>query len=193
MFYYKSKKKNNSKSDGFTLIETLISITLFAFVVTITLTAILTILDINKKSRSLMAVMNNLNFAVDSITLSFKTGKEPDQDGNDCFETNQVNYKITETAKDVTRVQPVEYCITENGITKKQGNGDPVAITSEGVEFNTTDSYFKVQGKTPGSAQPILFMHLVGTVKSSSKVQSTFRIQTSVSQRDLNFDDPLIP
>jgi type II secretory pathway pseudopilin PulG len=201
MFYIKLKKKIDSnnkacpaklqRSGGFTLMETLVSITLFAFVVTITLTAIMTILDINKKSRTLMSVMNNLNFAVDSMTLSFKTGKEPDQSGSDCFETNQVDYKITESASedvDSKRLQPVVYCIEETGITKSIGEQPPVKITSDDVKFNKTDSYFKVQGLSPlNQRQPILFMHLVGTVESSSKVKSSFRIQTSVSQRDLNF------
>lgn len=65
--------RNDAKS-GFTLIEVMVSVTLFAMVMTLSLGAILSIIDGNKKAQAINSVANNLNFAVDSMVRDIKTG-----------------------------------------------------------------------------------------------------------------------
>ena len=62
------------KERGFTLIEVMVSVSLFAMVMTLSLGAILSIIDGNKKAQAINAVANNLNFAVESMVRDIKTG-----------------------------------------------------------------------------------------------------------------------
>ncbi len=64
----------NNSIKGFTLIEVMVSVTLFAMVMTLSLGAILSIIDGNKKAQAINSVANNLNFAVDSMVRDIKTG-----------------------------------------------------------------------------------------------------------------------
>lgn len=173
------------KNTGFTLIELLVSIALFSVVLTVTLGSILTIADSNKKARSLMSVTNNLNFAVDSMVRSFKTGEIPlgrdfvSLDG-DCFNTREINY-----TQDQFVTRDVEYCyvVDENDrgrITKQVESQGAVNLTSTDVDID----YLEFIRSSVGN-QPMLSIVIQGTVKVSEKVSSSFSIQTGVSQRKL--------
>jgi prepilin-type N-terminal cleavage/methylation domain-containing protein len=188
--------KNFKKQRGFTLVEMLVSVGLFVVVLTITLGSILTIVDSNKKARSLMSVTNNLNFAVDSMVRSFKVGDVKGA-GNStgvtrCFSTFESDYT---GSSDSFNRRWVEYCLKEDvssgkgKLTKEIGAEDgtsfsiPVPLTSPDIDIDFLE--FNLQG-TDSGAQPILSILISGTVKVSEKISSNFSIQTSVSQRILN-------
>ena len=61
-------------SRGFTLIEMLVSLALFMVVAVIAVTALLKIVDANRKSQTLQDTVNNINFAMDSITRELRVG-----------------------------------------------------------------------------------------------------------------------
>lgn len=175
--------KHSTKQKGFTLIELLVSIALFSIVMTIALGAIVTISDSNKKARSLMSVMNNLNFAVDSMTRSFKSGEITTSNSGlpgDCFETTEVTYS---GVGDQSR--RVQYCWDQdnNWLTKAIGGGSAVPLTSDDVTIEYAS--FQVFG-TPLNEQPLLVIILEGEVRITEKITSKFSIHTSVAQRKLN-------
>lgn len=182
-----NKKGAKPSGSGFTLIEMLVSVGLFSVVLTVTLGSILTIADANKKARSLMSVMGNLNFAVDAITRSVKTGSDLDDNGN-CISTDQVDY---EAADPGSSARPrVTYCwvvdADDNGsITKQVGSGVSLPLTSPDVDIDYMN--FGVFGTAPGD-QPRVAINMEGTVTISPRVSSSFTIQTTVSQRQLNID-----
>ncbi len=174
--------KQIQKNKGFTLIEMLVSIALFSVVLTVCLGSILTIADSNKKSRSLMSVTNNLNFAVDSMVRSFKSGDVNSSSGfvlGDCFITKEAVFDTDNIGDD----RSVEYCFRQNTgqgkITKTVAGGTEVDLTSSDVNIEYAEF------KEGGGTQPLLIIILKGTVKVSEKISSTFSIQTSVSQRKL--------
>lgn len=180
--------KNQSKQQGFTLIELLVSVGLFSVVLTITLGSILTIADSNKKARSLMSVMNELNFAVDSVTRSFKTGtiEGTPVDTNGCLITKEVNYDSVNNNN--FDLREVKFCLTQytdgrGELTKQVGGNTAVPLTSADVDIDHLK--FTVYNRDLGD-QPVAGIVLEGTVKVSEKIRSTFLIQTSVSQRKLN-------
>ncbi len=65
-------KLNNKK--GFTLIEMLVAVALFALVMLISTATIFSIIGGNKKAQAINAVSNNLNFAIESMVRDIKTG-----------------------------------------------------------------------------------------------------------------------
>ena len=64
------------KQKGFTLIELLLAVALFSIVVVISFGAIMTTVDVNRKSQTLTTVMNDLNFTLESMTRTIKTATE---------------------------------------------------------------------------------------------------------------------
>ena len=71
MNIFSNKLRNNS---GFTLIEIMVSLGIFAVVVVVSAAALLKILDANKKAQSIQNAMTNLNFAMESMTRELRTG-----------------------------------------------------------------------------------------------------------------------
>jgi prepilin-type N-terminal cleavage/methylation domain-containing protein len=174
--------KRFKKQKGFTLIELIVSIGLFSVVLTVTLSSILTIADANKKARSLMSVTNNLNFALDSVTRSFKSGTidptiNPVDNSTGCLTTQEIDY-----TNENFSLKVVEYCLVEtDGVGTITKNGTPLTSPDIDIDF----LQFKVDAYLEGT-QPIANIMVEGTVKISEKVRSSFALQTSVTQRLLN-------
>ena len=61
---------------GFTLIELMVSISIFSVVMIIVIGALISLNDANKKAQALRAVVDNLNFAIEDMTRNIKTGSE---------------------------------------------------------------------------------------------------------------------
>ncbi len=59
---------------GFTLIEMIVSVGLFAVVMLISVAALLSLVDANKKAQAIQSVMNNLNVAIDGMVRSVRMG-----------------------------------------------------------------------------------------------------------------------
>lgn len=73
MFKFFKKNKNTNKA-GFTLIEMMVSVGLFAIVMFISTAVIFSIINGNRKSQSINNVVNNLNFSIESLIRDIKTG-----------------------------------------------------------------------------------------------------------------------
>lgn len=172
-----SIKINTKEKRGFTLIEMLVSIAIFALVLVVILGAIMSIVDANRKARTLMTVMNNLNFTVESMTRSFKTGQDSFVSG-DCFYTEEIDYGTTGDSYDK---RDVGYCIDDGVITKSVDEAPFSALTSPDIEI--TEGTFEIRDND--SIQPLLIINLQGEVVIASRIRSAFTIQTSVSQRRL--------
>lgn len=59
---------------GFTIIELIVSLALFTFVLTVSVGALLVLIAGNQKEQSAQSVMTNLAFALDSMTREIRTG-----------------------------------------------------------------------------------------------------------------------
>lgn len=69
-----SFRSNKIEEKGFTLVEMLVSIAVFMTVMTIAVGSFISILNANKKSQAMKTVVDNVTFAIDSISRSIKTG-----------------------------------------------------------------------------------------------------------------------
>lgn len=173
----------NKKRKGFTLIEMLVSMALFSIVVVVVMGAIMTIVDSNRKARSLMTVMNNLNFTVDAVTRSFKTAQDATgvAGGSNEFSINEIDYEYTESSVNVT-LDNAYYRLEEiNGIGAITKDGVP--LTSPDINIDLDNSEFKLLNQN--SPQPLLIIKIVGEVVVTPTISSKFNLQTSVSQRKL--------
>ena len=65
---------STNRSSGFTLIEIIVSLAIFTIVAVVAVGAFLKIVDANKKSQSLKTAINNINFALESMTREMRVG-----------------------------------------------------------------------------------------------------------------------
>jgi prepilin-type N-terminal cleavage/methylation domain-containing protein len=175
---------NLKKNKGFTLIELLLSVALFSIVVVIAFGAIITTVDINRKSQTLTTVMNDLNFTLESMTRTIKTSTEisdfgslyrfKDQRSN----TNYVTYRYNSDSG------LIEKCESAS----KDSCGNYIPIVSNQIKI--TNFYLEPVNRG-ASKQPRFLMVVEGYAEASSRVRSDFIIQTTVSPRTVNFSNAL--
>lgn len=183
---------------GFTLIELMVSVAIFSIVLMMALGTVLTIMDANRKARTLTEVMNNLNFSLESMTRSLKTGVEPELDTNSNPPILRVVAIILEedVAGDRFRREEIEYQLRDatdgrGYIGRRVDGGEWIPITSDQVDitrFNVTVAGTADCVPPAGCHQPRTQISMEGDVRVNDKISSSFSLQTTVSQRKLNLE-----
>ena len=207
-----NKNKKVKQNRGFTLIEVMVSVSLFAMVMTLSLGAILSIVDGNKKAQAINAVANNLNFAVESMVRDIKTGyaytcglgdgnvvsasktSNIAADRNGCTKDNPVNSialvsTITGSKRGVQYYLEPATPTTKGRIFKAIEDGPVVnsyPITSPEVDIQKMEFYVDNQDSDQYLGQPNVFLIIKGTATINPTQSSDFTIQTLISQRNLN-------
>jgi len=172
-------KNKNSKIGGFTLIELIVALGVFMVVMTITLSAFLNIMDIQKKTEAFRKVNDNLNFAMEAMMREIREGKgysAADCSGADfCF-----------TNKDG---KAVKYQLNGGGYMERKEEADEwLRMTSDGIKI-TRLSFFVSGGKTYSSGdrqQPLVTISIGGESGEKEKLKSKLDLQATVSQRKLD-------
>ena len=187
MNLFELKKKKEKSQNGFTLIELMVAVAIFSIVLVVAMGAILTILDANRKARTLTEVMNNLNFSLESVTRSIKTGVEPTYDtGENILSVTSIDLDAGNFSREI-----IEYrrnTTTEGrGYLERRvgGTGNWSPITSEVIDIKRFE--VTVAG-TADFNQPRTQLTIQGEVSINEKIASDFTIQTTVSQRKLNLE-----
>lgn len=170
---------NRNVQRGFTLVELMVAVTIFAIVMVVSMGAVFTIIAANRKAIAVSSVIDNLNLAVESMTRTIKTN------------TNYQVYgsSITVTDDDSTEnpkpTMTYAYDSTNKRIMFRDGNDDQVAITAPEVEVDSFE-VFKLFSDDSGSCdQPRVAIVIRGTAGVDEKSRTEFKLQSVVSQRDL--------
>ena len=164
---------------GFTLIELLVALGVFMVVMTMTLSAFLNIIDIQKKTEAFRKVNDNLNFAMEAMMREIREGKNYCQSscasGTFNFTSkdgNIVNYRLNG--------EHIERQIPSESISW-------LMLTSD--EIKITNLSFSVRGNAANDKQqPLVIIAVSGESGLKAKLKSKLNLQTTVSQRKL---DPL--
>jgi len=70
------KLQANEASRGFTLIEIMVAVSIFAIVAVIATGALVTASNVNRKAQAIKTAIDNLNFAIDSMVLNLGDGSK---------------------------------------------------------------------------------------------------------------------
>ena len=186
---------------GYTLIETMIALSIFLIVITIGVGSLLNVYNINRKSQDMRSVMDSLSFSMEDMSRNIRTGYNYQCiDRNDtmdtlgipksCLDSFGIAFESsTGNPKDNTD-QWVYYIEEERlfksatGINKRQA----IQMTPDEVHIGNHIGNFSVIGADPNdSQQPLVVIRLAGTITSRG-VETPFSLQTAVSQRlsDIN-------
>ena len=161
------------------MIELIVALGVFMVVMTITLSAFLNIMDIQKKTEAFRKVNDNLNFAMEAMMREIREGKgysAADCSGADfCF-----------TNKDG---KAVKYQLNGGGYMERKEEADEwLRMTSDGIKI-TRLSFFVSGGKTYSSGdrqQPLVTISIGGESGEKEKLKSKLDLQATVSQRKLD-------
>lgn len=185
---------------GFTLIEMLVSTAIFTVVMVIALGALLALSESDRKAQTLKAVINNLNFSLDSISRSVRTGVSyhcGSALGGDCTtppggtyftytDSNgaQIAYRLENTSTDGSAGVVCGQSVAIGCLARSVNSGAWAAVTAPEVII-TNLSFFLI-GSAQGSAdsiQPKLTILLSGYVPVTVTQQTAFNLETSVTER----------
>lgn len=179
---------------GFTLIEILVSVAIFATVMVIALGALLSMSESDRRAQTMKSVINNLNFSLDAMSRSMRTGTNYHCDvaqgtitsPRDC---DSASGGATSMAFLSAENQTVRYC-RGNGSTCSS-TGTAVLASKNGAayapltasEVTVTNLQFYVTGAESSTLQPHVVILLSGSVPVTASQTSVFDLQTSVTQR----------
>lgn len=180
-------------TSGFTLIELMVSISIFAVVMVMSMGAVFAIVDANRKSRSLKSAMNNLNLAIETISRNVKFGTNWKCDGasSDCANGSSITFNDRFTLNGVLQIVSYRF-ITVGGIGQIERNisggpndtgGNYELLTSP--EINITDFKLSTSGIGSDDKQPFMILKINGVVGTKVSSQTSFDLQSAVSQREL--------
>lgn len=168
---------------GFTLIEMLMSVAVFTVVALIAAGALLAIADANRKAQAFKSVVNNVNFALESVARNLRTGSSYSSTGfarGNCLSGYTSGISFT-SQEGVT----VTYYLNGTQIVRTVNGGKPIGVTAPEVTVNRF--CFLIEGTDAGDdIQPHALMLVGGVMRAGTKLESRFDIQTFITQRLLD-------
>jgi prepilin-type N-terminal cleavage/methylation domain-containing protein len=187
--------KNKKKNRGFTLIELMVSISIFSIIMLTALGSFVITVNVAKKARALRTAMDNVSFAMESMTRSIRMGTNYYCGTFDISDYNETSNSPIDGCPLISFIPFGGGFNARVGYQKKTGtngkmtimrfdslNPSGVQIVSSDVTINTLN--FFVNGNTPGDhIQPSVFIIMKGSVTVNG-VTTPFDIQTLASQRN---------
>lgn len=205
-------KKNIKTESGYTIIETMIAISLFIIIVMAGMGALLNANLLHQKSQNMRSIMDNLSFIMEDMSRNMRTGYN-----FQCF-----NYEDTQRTLSPATLGTPRSCANGWAVAFEFSTGNPAQtpegyadqwayyISDTGEIFKSTEgaapntfyqltpdevevsslSSFSVLGAEPldlvgNEQQPLVTIKLLGTITFKGVV-TPFSLQTSVSQRLLD-------
>jgi len=201
-------KKVMDVSRGFSLVELLVSLSIFSIVMLVSTGTLLIMIDINAKAQAVYSSATNLTFALDSITREIRTGYDyfcantyaaggvmSLQEGSrDCNNNNQGDYIAFTRERDEVRTAYRFVQDASGGIPGRieanEGNGW-IPLTSDDVVIETfelvvvgTESFY--DNDSDDVVQPYTDLFIKGYVNNGLDNDTDFSIQSHIIQRRLD-------
>ena len=174
---------------GYTLIEILVSMVIFSLISGAAFGIFSSTIEIQKYSLESQQLLGQTSYTVEYMSRAFRMAKRAEN--NACINKNS-NYE--NPGNNDTTIKFLTYngeCVqffldsTSKQLKMKRNNGVALDLTSD--NFEVTNLKFEIKGETSAdNLQPkvTLFMEIEG---ESSGFKPNMKIQTTLSQRDLDF------
>jgi prepilin-type N-terminal cleavage/methylation domain-containing protein len=195
-----------NKKDGFTLVEMLVSVAIFLSVMIIAVGSLISIINANRKSQGIKSVVDNVTFAIESISRDTRNGtnykclgSNADADFNCSSGGPEVSYLPSGGANLVHyRFKSLGLAFGEGNIQKCIETGAASGCDSNSSNWqsmtaptvNITNMVFYVLGLgKPGGVgqtdgrQPRVIITAQGVITDKDGTQTSFNLQTTASER----------
>ncbi len=167
---------------GFTLIEIMTAMSIFAVVMTISMSSIVGIFDANRRSKAIKDVMSNLNLSMESISKELRYGKNYhcSSSGNittpaDCAEGDSFISFLSSEGEQVV------YYLDSSSVWKQVASENVLPVTAP--EIVVDDLKFYVLGSTVGDEYQPKVIIKINAHSGNGSNRSDFVLETMVSQR----------
>jgi len=168
------RKKIIKTKNGYTIIETMIAISIFLIVVMIGMGSLLNSTLVQRKSQDMRSIMDNLSFIMEDMSRNLRTGYN--------YEIGAGGKQISFTASPSAERWVYLIDNSSDSVQKTVGVGPNVVLIPPEIKINS-GSGFTVTGTDPAdNLQPFVTIRLVGEIDYNG-VKTPFSLQTSVSQR----------
>ncbi len=189
---------------AFTLVEMLVAVAIFSIVMMIGVGALLSLIAANKRAEAINSVMNNLNFAVESMSRTIRVGTAYHcetsatppgnpamlSDPQDCASGGGLLLGFEKSGGDRSNVSD-QMAFRLNG-TQLERSTDAgatwVAITAPEVQIDSFQFYVvgSQSASTGNTLQPRVLITIHGTADIPNSAPTTFALQAAVTQRLLD-------
>ncbi|MEX0930750.1 MAG: type II secretion system protein, partial [Candidatus Paceibacterota bacterium] len=199
---YRTRCLNKNVNAGFTLMELLVSLTLFTVVIVMAVGTLLVLIDANTKAQNMQEAMTNLTFALDSMTREIRTGSGYFCHQNNAWNINLTNDSTRDCINSTTGISFVEggssltkgsggnrigYRFAKNAIQRKVGTRDWQPLTSDAVVIEemritvrNSETYFPSRSNI---LQPTVTIFIRGSAGTIENVDTSFSMQTTITRR----------
>jgi prepilin-type N-terminal cleavage/methylation domain-containing protein len=187
---------------GFTLIEIMVATSIFMIIMLMAMGALVTTSDTAKRSQALRTAMDNVNFAMESVTRSLRIGREytcvtssgsvylPATANADCSLASSGGSAIIFTqATHAAGSRDTAYQLAQRSdgtyaLERCEANVDPSCSPLVSSDINIEKLKFFVNGsRSDDGIQPSVYILMKGTVTIKGE-STTFALQTMTSQRN---------
>ena len=186
---------------GFSIIEMIVSTSIFIIVMLIVVGAMISLDNANRKARAIRIAMDNISAATDSMSRNIRMGSYyhcgcggltdptfPDQP-QDCPMTDNVGAGGNACiAFESQQGEQLVYQLNAGRIERSRLGGQAgsfVPLTAP--EIKISDLRFYVSGSTVDSQQPVITMLIRGQTQLNAKTITDFNIETSIGSRTPNY------
>jgi len=183
------------RASGFTLIEIMVAVSIFAMVMVVAIGAVLAVVAANKKAAALNSVITNLNFAIEGMVRDLRTGTNYNCGSsvaghNDCAElgNDKVGFSSAQYRKSVGYgFGGADHPTCPKGIYKIINNTDVYCLTGPDIEVNQLKFYVIGSTAVLGGdyRQPKIIVVINGNFVGYGAL-GDFSLQSMVSQRKLD-------
>jgi len=173
-----TKPKNHPQQSGYTLVELIVAVGLFAFVMTLSSGAYLMMIGLNRQAQGIATGIDDLSFALETMTRDIRTGSAyscggiGDCDGMSSFSfVNRHGVSVTYSLSDASLV--------------KMSNSVNSTLTDPSVTISSL--MFYAAGTRPAPLGDYQQSHVViivsGTVSTGAGKEEPFTVETSATMR----------
>ena len=167
-----------SAKRGYTLVELIVAVGLFALVMLLASGAYLMMIGLNRHAQGVATGINTLSFALETMTRNIRTGFTYNCGGlGDCPSgASSFSFKNANDA-------PVSYSLA-NAAIQETINGSVRSLTDPSVAISSLTFYVVGTGKPPGDyQQPRVAITVSGTVSYGAGKTESFIIETGATMR----------
>ena len=192
----KNKQKNKGpvspNQGGFTLIELMVATSIFVVIMLASMGSLFTLLDASKNSRALRTAMDNVNFAMESMTRSIRMGtnyycgtfNSTDLSSTlDCPDGGILISFVPQPQNSTPANSRIGYQVSGETLKRYDSNNtNGVPMVSPEVKIKTL-KFFVNGSASNDNTQASVYIIMKGTVLVKG-VATSFALQTMASQRN---------
>jgi len=176
------------RNNAYTLIEVLVAVTIFSFIIAGPTGLFITSLRGQRKALAIMEIVDNSSYALEYISRALRMAKKDDLGGINCLLGDKVNYELTHSGQGIKFRNYNDECqefYLEGGQLKENRAGNILPLTLADLEIPAGSLKFQLTGQTQGDdLQPRLTISF--EIRKQNQPETKIRLQTTISQRNLD-------